>query len=449
MNQREETAVAKIAVFGMGYVGCVTAACLGRDGHTVVGVDVDPDKVAEVNAGQAPITEPGLADLVREQVAAGRLAATRDLDRAIRDTDIALVCVGTPSAADGSVNTRAVEQVVAGIGRALAGSRAAYTVVVRSTLPPGLLEERLAPRLAEAAGRELGDDLWICNNPEFLREATAIRDYYDPPFVLVGADDSAAAERVLELYDRVAAEKLVTDTRTASLVKYACNAFHAVKVAFANEVGAVARSFGADGHAVMDLVCKDRKLNVSRAYLRPGFAFGGSCLPKDVRALTRHAERDGVSLPLLQSVLPANDAQVRRGLTLVQQLGKRKVGLAGLSFKAHTDDLRESPLVVLAEALVGRGYDVKIYDPNVQVSRLRGRNLAYIDRHLPHLAALLVGTLAELTDHADLLVLGTDVANEVDLPAFAGEVIDLRRDLARPATADEAEPVLAGTGPWL
>ena len=306
--------MAKIAVFGMGYVGCVTAACLGRDGHTVLGVDVDPAKVTEINAGQSPITEPGLADLVREQVSAGRLSATQDLERAVRDTEIALVCVGTPSTADGSVNIRAVVQVVSAIGRALSGSRAAYTVVVRSTLPPGILEDSLAPRLAAAAGRDLGDDLWICNNPEFLREATAIRDYYDPPFVVVGADDSEAARQVLALYDRVEAEKLVTDPRTAALTKYACNAFHAVKIAFANEVGAVARSFGADGHAVMDLVCKDRKLNISRAYLRPGFAFGGSCLPKDVRALTRHAERDGVDVPLLESILPANDAQIRRGL---------------------------------------------------------------------------------------------------------------------------------------
>jgi GDP-mannose 6-dehydrogenase len=444
--------VAKIAVFGMGYVGCVTAACLGRDGHTVVGVDVDAGKVAEINAGQAPITEPGLSELVGEQVRAGRLTATRDVSRAVRESEMALVCVGTPSTADGGVNTRAVEQVITAIGRALAGHQDPYTVVVRSTLPPGVLEDRLAPELTAAAGRELGDGLWLCNHPEFLREATAIRDYDDPPFVLVGADDPDAADRVLALYHQVTAEKLVTDTRTAALVKYACNAFHAVKIAFANEVGALARSFGADGHAVMDLVCRDRKLNVSRAYLRPGFAFGGSCLPKDVRALTRHAERDGLAVPLLQSVLPANDAQIGRGLRLVQQSGRRKVGLAGLSFKADTDDLRESPLVILAEALLGRGFDVRIYDSNLQVTRLRGRNLAYIDRHLPHLAALLVDSADELTDQADLLVLGTDVANELDLAEFAGEVIDLRRDLARPQPSDESngqEPALAGSGRWL
>ena len=425
--------MAQIAVFGMGYVGCVTAACLSRDGHRVVGVELDPDKVAQINAGEAPISEPGLEELLRAQVAADRLVAVRDVTRAVRESEIALICVGTPSAEDGTVCSEAVEAVVAEIGAALRDRAGPYVVVIRSTLLPGILEEQLAPALMEASGRELGDDLWLCNNPEFLREATAIRDYDDPPFVLVGADDPQAAEAVGDLYSNVRAERIVTDARTAALVKYSCNAFHAVKVAFANEVGAVARSFGADGQRVMELLCRDKKLNVSPAYLRPGFAFGGSCLPKDLRALTRHIEREGLDLSLLKSVLPSNQAQIRRGVQLVRQAGHRKIGLVGLSFKAHSDDLRESPLVILAEALLGRGYDLKIYDPFVQVSRLRGRNRAYVEQHLPHLAALFVEEPSDLLRHASLLVLGNDVANGLDCSDFAGKVIDLRADLGRPA----------------
>ncbi len=432
--------MAKIAVFGMGYVGCVTAACLSRDGHSVIGVEVDRAKVAELNAGTAPITEPGLSELVAEQVRAGRLRATGDVEEAVRGSDFGLVCVGTPSNRDGSLSTRAVEKVAEDVGRVLRSSEAPYTVVLRSTLLPGVLEERVAPILEGASGRERGAGLWVCNNPEFLREASAIRDYDEPPFVLVGADDPDAGQSVLGLYHRVRAEKLVTDTRTAALVKSACNAFHALKIAFANEVGAIAKSFGANGQEVMDLLCRDRKLNISRAYLRPGFAFGGSCLPKDLRSLTRHADQHALDVELLKSVLPSNAAQARRGLALVREAGHRKVGLVGLSFKAGTDDLRESPLVLLAEALLGQGYDVRIYDPNVQVSRLRGRNLAYIDRHLPHLAALLVDQPSELLRHASVLVLGSDVASEMDGQDFGGEVIDLRSDLACPTPVPALAP---------
>jgi GDP-mannose 6-dehydrogenase len=399
-------------------------------------VDVDGAKVAELNAGKSPITEPGLPELVREQVQAGRLVATKDVERGVSESDFGMICVGTPSAADGSLSLRAVEKVVQDIGDVLCDRTTPYTLIVRSTLLPGVLEERLVPILEEACGRALGVDVWICNNPEFLREATAIRDYDDPPFVLVGADDSEVAQSVLDLYHKVSAAKLTTDTRTAALVKSACNAFHAVKIAFANEIGAIARSFGAKGHEVMDLLCRDKKLNISRSYLRPGFAFGGSCLPKDLRSLTRYAEQQALQVDLLKSILPSNASQIRRGLRLIQQTNEKKVGLIGLSFKAGTDDLRESPLVILAEALLGRGFDVRIYDPNVQVSRLRGRNLAYIDRHLPHLAALLVETPEELVSHASVLVLGTDVAAEIDGRPFTGEIIDLRRDLACPSSAD-------------
>jgi len=420
--------VSKIAVFGLGYVGCVTAACLGRDGHQVVGVEINPDKIAEVNAGHAPIYEPGLTELVHDQVRAGRLQATDDVEKAVRGSEIALITVGTPSAEDGAVSSQGVELVLKDIGKVLRRASHAYTVVVRSTLLPGILEERLGPLLKEAAG---DPDISLCNNPEFLREGSAIRDYDNPPFVLVGADAPAPAQVVLDLYRDVVAEKIVTDTRTAALVKYACNAFHALKVAFANEVGSVAKSFGADGHEVMELVCRDRKLNISPAYLRPGFAFGGSCLPKDLRALARHAEQQALRLELLPTILASNEAHLRRALKLVQDTGHRTLGVIGLSFKAGTDDLRESPLVIFVETLLGRGYHIKIYDPNVLLNQLRGRNLAYVERHLPHLAALMVSDPKEVYEHASLLVLGSDVAETLDWRAhYSGDVLDLRRDLA-------------------
>jgi len=423
----------RVSVFGMGYVGCVTAACLSRDGHHVIGVDVDAEKIAALAAGHTPVHEPGLDELVRQQVAVGRLEATQDVERAVRESEIALVCVGTPSRDDGSVCTRAVHRVVRAIGEEIRRHQKRMTVVVRSTLLPGILEDELAPLLEEAAGSEIGEQLGLCNNPEFLRESTAIRDYDQPPFIVVGAAESWQAQAALDLYEQVHAEHIVTDTRTAALIKYACNAFHALKIAFANEVGTLAQSLSANGHEVMRIVCRDRKLNISPAYMRPGFAFGGSCLPKDLRALNRHAEREALKAPLLGSILPSNTLHLQRAIGMVEQVGVRRVGMAGLSFKANTDDLRESPQVILAEALLGRGYDLRIYDPGISLGRLTGRNLAYVDRHLPHLAALMVDEPGQLFEHAELLVLCTDVAEALDVSgSYSGELLDLRKDMAMP-----------------
>ena len=420
----------RIAVFGTGYVGCVTAACLSRDGYQTIGVDIDSEKVTALNAGESPVAEPGLSELVAEQVAARRLRATEDFREAIQETDIAMIAVGTPSDRAGAVSTDALEKVIESIGQSLRKNNHPYTVVVRSTLLPGILENRLTPLLAETSGAKLGEHINICNNPEFLRESVAIRDYDAPPFVIAGASDAAAGEEVLGLYHKIEAEKIVTDTYTAAMLKYACNAYHALKIGFANEIGALARSFGADGQQVMDLVCRDTKLNVSRAYLRPGFAFGGSCLPKDLRALTRYAEESAMHVSLLRSILPSNQEHLARAIELIENRGKKKVGLIGLSFKAGTDDLRESPFVTLVETLVGRGYDVKIFDPGISISRLKGRNLAYIDQRLPHLAALLVEDLQQLLAHGELLVLGNDIADEVDLSSRrSDQIIDLRRCL--------------------
>ena len=421
----------QVAVFGMGYVGCVTAACLSQDGHSVLGVDVDADKVAEVNAGKAPISERGLDDILRTQVESGRLRATTDAARAVAGSDIAMIAVGTPSADDGSVTIHVLEAVVAEIGKALADNPKPYHLVIRSTLLPGILETRMKEVLEAALGRPAGDGVVLCNNPEFLREGSAVKDYYHPPYVLVGADSEAEAAPVVELYHAVEAERFVTDTRTASLVKYACNAFHAVKVTFANEIGSVAKAMGADGRKVMKLVCEDTKLNISSAYMRPGFAFGGSCLPKDLRAISRYAEHEALRLNMLSSVLSSNESHLKRALKMVRDHGQKKIGLVGLSFKNGTDDLRESPMVEMVETLTGWGYSVKIYDPNVSVGRLRGRNLAYIDRTLPHLAQMLVTEPAMLLEHAETVVLCTDVADEHDWrAAHPGKVFDLRVDLA-------------------
>lgn len=425
--------MSKVAVFGLGYVGCVTGACLARDGHSVVGVDIDEDKVAEINAGQAPIRENGLDELIAGEVAAGRLRATVDTAAAVAGSDIAMIAVGTPSMEDGSVTTHVLESVIAGIGRALRDAPRPYHVVVRSTLLPGLLETQMQAALDAALGDGFPESVVLCNNPEFLREGSALKDYYHPPYVLVGAASAEQAQPVIDLYAAVDARKFVTDSRTAALVKYACNAFHAVKVTFANEMGAVAKAMGADGHEVMKLVCEDTKLNVSPAYLRPGFAFGGSCLPKDLRAISRFAEHDALRLNMLSSVLSSNESHLKRALRMVRDEGRKQVGLVGLSFKNGTDDLRESPMVELVETLTGWGYTVKIYDPNVTLGRLRGRNLSYIDRHLPHLAQMLVQEPDEVLAHAETLLLCTDVANQHDWRASArGRVFDLRTDLARP-----------------
>ena len=420
----------RIAVFGIGYVGCVTGACLARDGNHVVGVDIDQGKIDALQKGFPPVAEPGLDQLVEEQVKNGRLTATTDAEAAIGDTEMALITVGTPSTDSGAVNSNAVKRVLETIGQCLRSGEKNYTVVIRSTLLPGILEEELKPVLEESLGEEIGHRVDLCNNPEFLRETTAIKDYDNPPFVVVGAEDEYRAKPILDLYNHLTAETIVTDTRTAALIKYGCNSFHALKVAFANEIGMLAKSFGADGQEAMRILCIDYQLNISPAYLRPGFAFGGSCLPKDVRALTRYAQQQAIPSDLLQSILSSNETVLDAAFRLVEKAGQRVIGLIGLSFKSGTDDLRESPQVILAEKLLGKGYDLKIYDPDVSVSRLKGANLAYVDRHLPHLSALLVEEPQEVFDHAELLILGTNIANDVDWEnRFEGETIDLRKDL--------------------
>lgn len=431
----------RIAVVGMGYVGCVTATCLARDGHAVIGVDVDRKKVDSINSGVSPVFEPGLEDLLRAQVAGGGLRATCDLAEAVAGSEVALIAVGTPSAENGAVNYRTVLRVIEQLGQCLRDTDRPYTVIVRSTLLPGVLEEVLEPALAAAARCEIGERIQLCSNPEFLRETTAIRDYDWPPFVLVGANHEVAAEAALALYADLKCEKIVTSTRAAAMVKYASNAYHALKIAFANEIGALAKAFDADGQQVMEIVCRDTQLNVSKAYLRPGFAFGGSCLPKDVRALVRYAEQQGERCEVLQGILPSNQTHLQRGLRLIRASGKRRIALVGLSFKAGTDDLRESPQVILAQTLLGEGYELMIFDPDVRVTALVGSNLHYIDEKLPHLARLLCDDPQQILIESEMLIVATEAVNRLPgIAHFTGEVIDLRTDLVV-AECEAAEPL--------
>jgi GDP-mannose 6-dehydrogenase len=391
----------RIAVFGIGYVGAVSAACLARDGHDVVAVDIDEGKVATMQAGQSPIVEPGLADLIDTAVAAGRLRATIHAADAVANSDMCLVCVGTPSRHNGSLDTRFVERVADEIGTAL-GERSGYSVVVRSTILPGTMEHVVKPRIAAAAGASFGFGYY----PEFLREGSAIADYDAPGVVVFGADDEETLERLRVLQVESAPAPRVVSVQAAEMIKYGANALHATKISFANELGLICKAFGVDSHEVMDVLLSDTKLNVSAAYLQPGFAFGGSCLPKDLRALRHRARQQDLETPLLDGVLKANDQVIERAFEMVTALPGRRVGFIGLSFKPETDDLRHSPLVTLAEQLIGRGYDLRIFDPIVRPERLTGANKRYIGEQLPHISEILLGDVEALLTHSDTVVIG-------------------------------------------
>jgi GDP-mannose 6-dehydrogenase len=373
----------------------------------VVGVDVDDRKLELLRNGMAPVMEAGLAELIRDAMRSGLLSVTESASVAIRDSDVSLVCVATPSTCGGALSTVYLEAVTAQIGAALAEKDAWHTVVYRSTMLPGTCEDLLVPLLEQASGKTAGVDFGVCVNPEFLREGTSVRDFFEPPKTVVGHTDGRSGSVVMGLYEGLPGPRFLVPLRVAEMAKYVDNTFHALKVDFGNEIGAICAALAVDSHAVMDVFLADSKLNLSAAYLRPGFAFGGSCLPKDVRALTHTARRHDVAVPVLDHVLASNEAHLRRALDLVLSPGKRKVGLLGLAFKAGTDDLRESPMVELAERLIGKGCDVKIYDENVSLSRLMGSNKAHIDDRLPHLAELLTDDLEAIANHAEVLVVGT------------------------------------------
>ena len=418
----------KISVFGLGYVGSVTAACLAADDHTVVGVDVNPLKVEMINSGRSPLIELGLGHLIAEGRDARRLSATLDAADAVQGTDVSIICVGTPSNGNGSLHLGHVEGVVRQIGGALRRKDERHLVVVRSTVLPGTAEDVVIPVLEDASGSGIGDAFDVCVNPEFLREGSALRDYSNPSYVVIGERDAASGDTVAALYERLDAPVIRTSLRTAEMVKYASNAFHALKVAFANEIGTLAKRQGIDGRDVMDILCGDRVLNLSEKYLSPGFAFGGSCLPKDVRALVYSAKQTDVHVPVLGSVLESNQRHIARAIEMVEVAGNRRVGVIGLSFKAGTDDVRESPVVALIETLVGRGYAVSVYDELVEPGRLIGENKASLERELPHIASLMRDTVEAVVDEAETVVVannGRNVSRALDCIRPEQHVVDL------------------------
>jgi len=396
----------RISVLGIGYVGAVSCGCLAASGHEVVGVDIAAEKVAMLARGQSPIVEDEIDQLIADGVRSGRLRATVDIADAVANTEVSFISVGTPSGPDGSVSMRAVDEVMAAVGHELRGKPGTHTVVMRSTVPPGTAEDRVIPMLEQASGKRHGEGFCYLSNPEFLREGSSVRNFHAPPFTLIGAAPGEDGAVLREIYDGIDAAVHVAPYRVAESVKYLANAYHAVKLAFANESGAVLASLGVDARAAFRLFCEDRVLNISPAYLTPGFAFGGSCLPKDIRSLLALADQANVSAPFLRQVLPSNQAIIERTFEAIARHGRQTVALFGLAFKQGTDDLRESPFVILAERLLGRGYGLQIFDRSVEVARLTGSNRAYIDREIPHLERLLAPDPAAALDGAGLVVLG-------------------------------------------
>jgi GDP-mannose 6-dehydrogenase len=396
----------KVSVFGLGYVGSVSAASFAADGHEVVGVDVNADKVAAVNAGRSPIVEPGLDELLGQGAAEGRLRATTDPADAVRASEVSLLCVGTPSRKNGSLDLTYLERVSEQIGTALRDKPSYHVVVVRSTVLPGTTHSVVIPALERTSGKSYGDGFGVSVNPEFLREGTALKDFRKPPLTLVGHNHAADASGTIALYQAIDAPLVSTSIRVAEMIKYTSNAWHALKVCFANEIGTLCKRLDIDSHDVMDVFCRDEKLNLSPYYLKPGFAFGGSCLPKDVRALQYRAKEIDVDLPVISSILPSNRLQIQHAFDQIMETGRQRIGLLGFSFKAGTDDLRESPIVILAEALLGKGRSLCIYDKNVSLARLVGANKDYIDRQIPHLSSLLCDTIDEVIDRSEVIVVG-------------------------------------------
>jgi len=419
----------KISIMGLGYVGAVSAGCLSEEGHEVIGVDPQQAKVDLINAGKTPIIEKDIGEMIERNVAAGRLRATSDVLEAVRHTDLSLVCVGTPSLGNGHIDLKYVRRVCEQIGEALR-DHPGHTVVIRSTMLPGTMRDAVIPALEKSSGLKAGQDFGLCINPEFLREGTAVYDYFHPPKTVIGQIDTASGDVLQKLYGHLPGPMIRTDYETAEMVKYADNTWHALKVAFANEIGNICKGLGLDSHKLMDIFCQDTKLNLSPYYLKPGFAFGGSCLPKDVRAISYKAKLLDVNVPIINAILPSNQVQIERGIQAVIDKGNKKIGILGFSFKAGTDDLRESPMVELVERLIGKGYDLRVYDSNVRMASIHGANKDYILNHIPHISRLMVDTMQEVLDHAGTIVIGNGSAEFKEAPRLLGpnqSIVDLVR----------------------
>jgi GDP-mannose 6-dehydrogenase len=434
----------KISVLGLGYVGAVVAGCLARKGHEVIGVDHEPAKVELVNAAKSPIIEKDIAQIIEQQVGSGHLSATTDVTVAVQSSDLILICVGTPSRANGDIEVTHVRRVCEQVGAALRAHGGAPVVIVRSTVLPGTMRKLVIPTLEASSGRIAGTDFGVCVNPEFLREGSAVHDYLNPPKTVIGELNRASGDVLASLYAGISAPLIRTDIETAEMVKYADNAWHALKVGFANEVGNFCKALQVDSHRVMDIFCRDTKLNLSSCYLKPGFAFGGSCLPKDLRALLHKAQTLDVSLPILGAVLPSNERQIERAVQTVIEHGSRKVGILGFSFKAGSDDLRSSPMVELTERLLGKGYDLRVYDSNVRLASIHGANRDYILHLIPHISRLMVTSIDEVLEHADTIVIGNAASEFSDVPQRLGQhqtLIDLVRISDCPSVSGVCEGV--------
>ena len=403
-----------ISIFGLGYVGAVSLACLARDGHKVIGVDVDQAKLELIAAGKTPVVEEGMVELMANVVNSGRVTVTADAADAINKSDVSLICVGTPSAPNGSQDQSAMLRLAADLGRAMRVKAARHVFVFRSTLVPGSVEDVLRPILEKESGKRDGEHFDVCFQPEFLREGSSIRDYDKPPFTIVGARGEASSEKLRELFGHLPCEFRVTSIRAAEMVKYCCNNFHALKITFANETARLCEALGVDPFQVMDLVCQDKSLNISSAYLKPGFAFGGSCLPKDLRATSYLAKTRDVEVPMLSSILSSNRLHAEHAISKVLASGSRRVGMIGLSFKTGTDDLRESPLVLIAEQFIGKGLNVLVYDPEVHLSRLLGANRRFIEQHVPHIAQMMRVDIESVIGESDVLVVGLNDAQAIN-----------------------------------
>lgn len=412
----------KLSVFGLGYVGCVSAACFAKEGHDVLGVDVNPVKVGIINERRSPIVEVGIDELIDEMVTSGRLKATTDSAAAVAGSDVSLVCVGTPGNANGSLDFTYVKRVCAEIGEAVAKKNQPHTIVIRSTMLPGTMENLVIPELESSSGKKKGAGFDVCFNPEFLREGSSLKDFYSPPFTLVGADTENVAAKAGELYASVKAPFYTVSVKAAEMVKYACNCFHGLKVSFANEIGNICKGLSIDSYEVMDVFCQDTKLNLSSYYLKPGFAFGGSCLPKDLRALSYKAKELDLETPVLSAILQSNKRQIERAIEMVLATKKKRIGVLGFSFKAGTDDLRESPMVTLIETLIGKGMELVIYDRDVSLARLFGANKDYIEREIPHISQLMRGSMAEVLTTSDIIVIGNKAEEFLEIEG------QLRRD---------------------
>jgi GDP-mannose 6-dehydrogenase len=419
----------KISIMGLGYVGAVSAGCLAKEGHEVVGVDPQQAKVDLINAGRTPIIEKDIGEIIERAVAEGRLHATTDVAEAVHHTDLSLICVGTPSLGNGHIDLQYVRRVCEQIGAALK-NHPGHTVVVRSTMLPGTMRNVVIPALEQASGLKAGEDFGLAINPEFLREGTAVYDYFHPPKTVIGEVGQGAGEVLAKLYGHLPGPHIRIDYETAEMVKYADNTWHALKVAFANEIGNICKGLGLDSHKLMDIFCQDTKLNLSPYYLKPGFAFGGSCLPKDVRALSYKAKLMDVKVPVIDAILPSNDEQIERGIQAVIDKRHKKVGVLGFSFKAGTDDLRESPMVELVERLIGKGYELRIYDSNVRMAAIHGANREYILNHIPHISKLMVASIDDVLEHAGTIVIGNGAPEFRDIPRRLREdqlIVDLVR----------------------